>query len=395
MTTRDKIQQEALVTKNSIQNHGLTLIDKHSNILYEWATGIGKTLLAIKIIEKTNEHWNIVLAEVIHEINWIDEFKKFNKEHLLEKVSFFCYASLHKHTKNTNYIFDEAHHLTSDKRLNLLRQIQSNGVKRIIMLSATLSRSQKIVIKDIIGNFYIDKISLSDAIDKKILPEPTVYFIDVSLDNTKKVYTFNFNKDKSIKCTAKEFYNKSTERIEWLKQKYFTTRQEFDKVKWLSYANKRKQFLSDYKTSYAKILLNKLTDKRLICFTGSIEQSKKLSNGASIHSKLSKQERTELLNSFNNGDINQLFATGMLKEGQNLSNIEAGIIIQLDNTERYFTQVHGRTLRSLFPEQYVLYVKDTQDEVYVETAIENFNKDFVKFISIQEFKETLKELKYL
>ena len=59
----------------------------------------------------------------------------------------------------------------------------------------------------------------------------------------------------------------------------------------------------------------------------------------------------------------------MLKEGMNLKNIEVGINVQLDNVERYFAQSHGRVLRSSFPEHYILFVENTQDETYVSTAL--------------------------
>lgn len=370
------------MNKDIIQQNGLELSDTYPYILYEWATGTGKSLLGIKIIEKFGGNWNIVLAETNHELNWINEFKEYNKEYLLKQVKFFCYASLHKYVEGENYIFDEAHHLCSDKRLELLNQIHLYKLKKVIMLSATLTKTQKLLITAMIGEFHIYKIGLSDAIDSGLLPEPVVYFIGINLDNNRKYCKFQYNKDKSIICTEQEMYNKMSDRIEYLKRQYFNTKNEFDKIKWLNYANKRKRFLSDSKTNSAKILLERLKNKRLICFTGSIEQSEELSKGLSIHSKLNKTERKALLEDFNNGNINRLFATGMLKEGQNLANIEAGIIIQLDNTERYFTQVHGRTLRSLYPEQYVLYVKNTQDETYVNTATENFNKDYIKFISL-------------
>ena len=74
----------------------------------------------------------------------------------------------------------------------------------------------------------------------------------------------------------------------------------------------------------------------------------------------------------------------MLKEGMNLNNIEVGIICQLDNSLRYFSQTHGRILRSELPEQYVLYVKNTQDEVYVTTALDGFNMDYVKFVELKD-----------
>lgn len=365
------------MTKEDVQNHGLELALIYPFIIYEWSTGVGKSLMAIKIIEEFKGNWNIVLAETNHELNWINEFKQHNKEHLLKNVKFFCYQSLHKHLDGENYVFDECHHLSSDLRLNHLSKIK---LKRFIGLSATLTRKQKEWIRAFIGNYHIDKISLSTAIDEHILPEPMVYFIGVELDNTVKYCKFYYKKDTFSLCTELEMYNKFTSRIEYLKLRYFATLAQFDKIRWLKTANDRKKFLSNCKTKHAKELLTKLEDKRLICFTGSIEQSKELSNGLSIHSKISKKQREELLEDFNSGKIDKLFATGMLKEGQNLNNIQVGIIVQLDNTERYFVQIHGRTLRSLYPEQYVLYVKDTQDETYVKTAIENFNKDYVKFI---------------
>jgi len=40
------------MNKNLIQQNGLELSDIQAYILYEWATGTGKSLLGIKIIEK-------------------------------------------------------------------------------------------------------------------------------------------------------------------------------------------------------------------------------------------------------------------------------------------------------------------------------------------------------
>lgn len=369
-------------TRLDIQNEGLSLTDKYNYIIYEWATGVGKSLVAINNIEKFGGKWNIVLAETNHELNWIEEFKKHDKGYLLKNINFFCYQSLHKNLEDENYIFDELHHITSDIRLNYLQQIHLFKLKRFIGLTATLTRTQKELIKETIGEYYVHKISLDSAIELGILPEPMIYLVGVELDNITKNQIFNFNKTKSVKCSEAEWYKYQSDRIEYLKLKFFTSQQEWDKIKWLKAANDRKKFLSNCKTKHAKVLLNKIGSKRLICFTGSIEQSIELSNGLSIHSKISKNKRYELLEKFNSGEVDRLFATGMLKEGQNLNNIEVGIIIQLDNVERYFIQVTGRTLRAKFPEQYIMYVKNTQDEKYIKTALENINKEYINNIEI-------------
>ena len=327
------------MTREDIQDYAVNLTNKYHNVIYELATGLGKSLIAIRIIEKFGGNWKIVIAETNHEQNWINEFNKHGKESLLPNVEFLCYQSLKHHLDGDNYVFDEVHHLTSVLRLELISQV---NVKRFVGLSATLTRTQKDSIRSVIGEFHIYKVPLSEAIDLGILPEPTVYFVQVPLDNVHKTYKYFFNKDKWTYCTEQQKYAYMSARIEYLKNRYFMSNREVDKTFWLKAANERKKFLSEVKTPHAARLLNKIGDRKLLCFTGSIEQSEFLSNGLSIHSKIPKKKRTELIERFNNGDIRQLFATGMLKEGINLPSIEVGLVIQLDNVERYFVQVTGQ-----------------------------------------------------
>ena len=139
-------------------------------------------------------------------------------------------------------------------------------------------------------------------------------------------------------------------------------------------------------------LMQKLISKRTICFAGSIQQAtevgyntlKDIGTYSTIHSKKTKKAREKLIKEFNESQVNHLFAVGMLKEGMNLNNIEAGVIIQLDNVERYFTQIHGRVLRSLYPEQYVLFVENTQDETYISTMLGGFDSEYVSTINLDE-----------
>ncbi|HPQ79660.1 MAG TPA: helicase-related protein, partial [Candidatus Dojkabacteria bacterium] len=209
--------------------------------------------------------------------------------------------------------------------------------------------------------------------------------VGVELNTTEQKYEFKFSEDKVIKTTQQHWYKLQSDRIEYLKLRYFKSQQEWHKVKWLKAANDRKKFLSSCKTEHAKILLDSLKDKRFICFTGSIAQSEELSNGFSVHSGVSKNLRQEMITDFNTGKVDKLFVTGMLREGQNLNNIEAGVVIQLDNNEKYYYQTQGRVLRSLAPEFYILYVKNTQDEKYTQTVLENFNMEYVTYKDLKGF----------
>ena len=375
------------MNREEIQEKCLKLILENNNTIVELATSVGKSLIAINAIEEIGGKWSIVLAETNHKLTWEAEFKKHNKEHLLKDIKFFCYQSLHKHLTDTHLVMDEIHHLlTSEKRLDMLSKL--NPIK-FIGLSATLSRTQKENLFNNLGKFAIYKVSLSEAIDMNILPEPKVYFIKVSLDNIKKDFKFHWAKDKIVMCTEQEYYVNISNRIEFFKLKYFNSHNEFDKNKWLKCATDRKRFLSSIKTKFVKETLTKTT-KRLICFTGSIEQAEELSNGkTAIHSKLSEDKRKSLIEGFNTGKIDRLFAVGMLRESMNLNNIELGIIQQLDNNTKMYNQVTGRSMRSLSPLQYVFYVKDTQDEVYTQTVLEDFDKKYIEFLDYEQFIKTI------
>jgi len=371
--------------KKKIQDEGVKQALAVPYIVFEYSTGVGKSLAAIRVIEQIEGDWYIVIAETNHQMNWIEEFKKHGKESLLSRVTFLCYQSLHKHKHGKYYVFDEIHHIQSERRLGILEEIVDNGLQKLVGLSATLSRKQKQLLQDILGTVQYHKVSLSEAIDTGILPEPKVYMVGVELNTTEQKYEFKFSEDKVIKTTQQHWYKLQSDRIEYLKLRYFKSQQEWHKVKWLKAANDRKKFLSSCKTEHAKILLDSLKDKRFICFTGSIAQSEELSNGFSVHSGVSKNLRQEMITDFNTGKVDKLFVTGMLREGQNLNNIEAGVVIQLDNNEKYYYQTQGRVLRSLAPEFYILYVKNTQDEKYTQTVLENFNMEYVTYKDLKEF----------
>lgn len=357
-----------------------------NKLLLEVATGYGKTLAAILLVEKLGGSWNIVVAETAHINTWKAEFTKHGKEHLLKSVNIFCYQSLHKHKDGNNYIYDECHRLTTQKRLSLVRTIKHNYA---VMLSATVTTYQKTQLKYSIGEFDIVKITLSEAIEAKVLPEPMVYFIGFNLDDNVRIHKYSFTKDKSIAVTEQEWYNRQSAYINVLKQRFEQSYAQSDKLRWLTAANKRKKFLADVKTKYARIILRELQNRRLLCFASSIPQSELLGAGFTIHSHNSSKLNDKRFEDFNNLVTNKLFAVGKLKEGVNLTQLDCAVVIQLDNSVRYYTQILGRSMRSDSPILYVLYIKNSRDEEYTKTVLEDFNMEYVKFINLREFYEQI------
>lgn len=404
--TREKLIQSAVKGTHSFTSVALL-----------WATGVGKSAAAIKManayvkgIKSRKAQVLLVVAEVPHKDNWQKEFDKWGS--INASLTIECYASLHKY-RNTNWdliIYDEAHHLGSDLRKDIFYSIKS--VKNIF-LSATMDDDLISFIESKVGKLGISRISLQDAIKYDILPEPHIHLVPLVLDNLKKdqliteewgdtkkripIYcelkdrwTYIKNKKQypniklCMRCTALQKYNYFTEQFEYWKKQYMNCRQERTKNKWMQIGIQRKRFLGEIKTGAVLKLINSLDNKRFICFCASVAQAELLGKENAIHSKIKKPET--IIKSFNNKEINSLYAVGMLQEGQNLTDIQVGIIVQLDGTERPFIQKFGRSLRAEDPHQYIFYYKNTRDEEYLENILYGIDKTFIDTVDINTLK---------
>ena len=402
------------MTRDDINKKSIKLAKENKILALEFATGIGKSKIALDIINSlfiTNVPTVLlVVAELAHFNNWRDESFKWNHDKLWNTITCVTYASLKKH-KDMKYdiiILDEAHHIGSDLRLDIIDNIQFD---KMLLLSATLGESLKQYISSMFNTQIKSyKITLQQAIDWKILPKPKIYLIPLTLNTTnvsekiieewgkvslRKKYKCTYqerweyikNKKKypnvilEISCTPYQKYIYLTEKFEYFKKFYFRNRNEAVKNKWLQLGSQRKRFMSELKTPIVKKFLRHVTNNRYICFCGSIEQADILGKNNSIHSK--KDNSAEIIDKFNNKEINNLFAVGMLQEGQNLNDIEVGIIVQLDGQERSFIQKFGRSLRAEDPVQYIFYYKNTRDTEYLQNALEGINENYIQELNYE------------
>lgn len=403
------------MTREELNSQAIELLKTNNNIAIQAATGVGKSKIAIDLCYEMVAQQIaplrvlLVVAEIAHINNWNAEFIKWNWS--WGQVTIICYASLknYRDTEWDTIIFDEAHHLGSELRLDVFDTLRSRWK---IFLSATLKDNLIGRLEESCGPIATIKMGLQDAFNADILPEPKIHLIELSLDDTIADQTiveewgkadkrktaicsyaerWKYLRDKKkipngkliIQCTRKQKYDYYCEQFEYYKKRYMLSRNEFVKNKWLQCGSKRKMYLGLLKTEIANGLLNKLRNKRLICFCTNIEQAEYLGGENAIHSK--KKERLEIIDKFNEKKINSLFAVGMLQEGVNLNDIQVGIIIQLDGEERAFIQKFGRTLRADTPEQYIIYYKDTRDEEYLNNALENIDTKYIKRADYHEY----------
>tara|TARA_R110000868_G_scaffold359380_1_gene621244 strand:- start:10423 stop:11667 length:1245 start_codon:yes stop_codon:yes gene_type:complete len=404
-----KVQQ-----KNLIQSRAVISARKYKHLVLEWSTGCGKTLAAIKIIDEIliknpNSTGFLICKESTHRKNWIEDIDKHGYSHVMKHTKMLLYASIKKLEKCDFIILDECHALTPMRKTAIKNIVGPNT--SVIYLSATIPKEKKMLISSISkGSEKYYSISLSEAIELNLLPEPKVIVHRAKLnDNDKRSHKFImkkglkskaqkyecdyhqrwniFNKYNNliltVKCNEVEYYSLLSTQMEYYKGMSYSGKPEFRQMcrnKFLNLGSQRKKFISITKTSKARSLVKKFRKDgdRFICFTGSIEQSLRLGANSSIHSKNNKDHNQDLIDCFNREECDELFAVKMLREGINLTNIQRGVIVQLDSSIGSFYQMLGRCLRHDFPEMHLLIIEDTQDEVYYSSAMKGFDKKFIK-----------------
>lgn len=372
------------MTREEVNNLALTKIDEAKYLILELITGMGKTKVAIDLInhicdrvfnrEQSPTTILILVAKTVHKQTWKEEIEKWGGIKS-DYITIECYESLKKY--DSAYfdivIADEMQHL-SDARLEVLETIHIN--EAFIGLSATIKKDMR----DYFVNAYkaeVIKCGLKEAVEDEVLPEPTVYLLPLSLDT--KNYSYRIKKFKrDIITTQQGYYDTISSLIKWYKNKFLTSRRERIKNLWLSTAGKRLKWLSEQKEDVVLALLDKFKDCKTLTFCSSIEQSERLGK-YNITSK--NKASIKNLEMFNLNKIKHITACNILNEGVNLTNCRVGIFCNLNSSEIVVKQRVGRILRHKSPIIIIPYFKDTREEELVEKMIEDYNKELIKTLN--------------
>ena len=96
--------QELTEQKSRLQNEMSDYLNERGNLALQWATGIGKSRVAVNaVMDLFNQYGEefralIVVAEDAHKDNWREEFKKglnpLVYDWIMPHVQIICYASL-------------------------------------------------------------------------------------------------------------------------------------------------------------------------------------------------------------------------------------------------------------------------------------------------------------
>lgn len=378
------------MTREEIHDLALSKVDMTKYMILELITGFGKSKLAIDLINHICDRVFkndgcpttvlILVAKTVHKQTWKDEIEKWGGVKT-DYVTIECYESL-KNYENSYFdvvVADEMQHL-SEARIDVLETIHIN--ESFIGLSATIKRDMR---DYFIYNHKAEviKCGLKEAVEDEVLPEPTVYLLPLTLDDSKCKYKAKrFGKE--VITTQKGYYNIVSSLIEWYKNKYFTSRNERMKNLWLSTAGKRLKWCAEQKEALVLSLLDKFRNYKTLTFCSSIEQSGRLGK-YNITSK--NKDSVKNLEMFNLNKIKHITACNILNESVNLTNCRIGIFCNLNSSEIVVKQRVGRILRHKSPIIIIPYFKNTREEELVQKMIEEYSKDSIISVdSINDIK---------
>ena len=363
------------MTREEVNNLALSKIDKAKYLILELITGMGKTKIAIDLInhicdrvfrnDESPTTILILVAKTVHKQTWRDEIEKWGGIKS-DYITIECYESL-KNYENSYFdvvVADEMQHL-SEARIDVLETIHIN--------ESFIGLSKAEVIK----------CGLKEAVKDEVLPEPTVYLLPLTLNTTN--YTYKVKKfGRDIITTQKGYYDSVSSLIEWYKDKYFNSGNERIKNLWLLTAGKRLKWCAEQKEAFVLSLLDKFRNYKTLTFCSSIEQSERLGK-YNITSK--NKASVKNLEMFNLNKIKHITACNILNEGVNLTNCRIGIFCNLNSSEIVVKQRVGRILRHKSPIIIIPYFKDTREEELVQKMIEEYSKDSIISVdSINDIK---------
>ncbi len=363
------------MTREELQNRLADVLYKEKRVICEWATGTGKSRVALNFLrEHTGLTCLILVPEQNNIGNWEDEFAKSGVP--LEGVTIACYASFRKFIGSSwgLLVFDEMPHLDTEIRREICRTVDATWV---LALGAVISDGEKEALENAYGQFKHSVITLEHAIRNGFLPVPRVNVCHIKLGHVRSTYWYN-----GRKVTAEYLYRILEKKVQDARETYTKYPNYANRQKMLRAGNERKRFLGGLKDGAVRYICNGLQGKnrRFLCFCSSIRQAEALGGDRAFTSKTPAS--MHLLEKFNGYEINSLFVVGKLIEGQNLNGIEHGVITQLGGTERITVQSIGRIMRSPNPVIWIPIFDDTKDESFLYGVTNNIQETYISHYNL-------------
>ncbi len=342
-------------------------------------TGSGKTILALKIIEKLNTSTFIVVPtldlvrqwrEVLHK-NFdieIGEYTGENKK--LEGITVSTYDSAYINAEYLGnkfklLVFDEVHHLPAEG----YRQIAEFFASPFRLgLTATYEREDGLheILPRLIGGKVFE--IHTDDLTGKHLSEYEVEKINIELtEEEKKLYSFYQNKFRRYLSSRHIKIRNPRDFQKIIMRSGFDPKAREALIAW----RKAERIAYNSKGKIEKI--EELLDKknRTIIFTRYNDMVYEISKRffiPCITYKTDSKERKEIFDGFKYGEYKALVSSQVLDEGIDVPEANIGIIVSGTGSNREYIQRLGRILRPIEGKKAVLYELVTKGTKETRTA---------------------------
>lgn len=350
-------------SKDSIQEEALAEIAKHRRCSVGISMGVGKTLIGLLDMERTNGNFLVVAPKLSILSNWKLEAVKHNLSHLLDRIEFTTYLSLEKKPMHYSKIYlDECHSLTMNNSYWL--DMYGGDILGLTGTPPVLKGSEKGRLVNtycpIVYTYIVD-----DAVEANILNDYKIYVHYLDLD-TKKNIRIDMKNGKFFYTSEVDQYKYMTKRV----NEAITPQQaQISRIH-------RMKALQTFKSKeeYARQLINEIQDKCLI-FANTKQQADSLCD-YSYHS--SNPDSFDNLDMFKAGHITKLSCVLQLNEGVNIPGLKQSVVLHAYGNERKFAQRLGRCLRLPTDELAIVHIlcyANTIDEEWIRKALSGFNQD--------------------
>lgn len=378
--------------REKVQNEAIQAVVNNNGGMVAMATGSGKSRVAVEVAKyyfnpKHDYHAALLVpTEKLRDENWKEEFEKWEARNIWKHTERLCYASASKIGGNEYpiAILDEGHNITELASEFFL----DNNVERVVLLTATPPNDPvKVEILRRLGIKLVYELTLDQAVRLGFVAPYKITVITVPLDNVTKNIPGG-NKANPFMTTEAACYAYWNKRV----QACFGDQTPQGKAKMKFAILGRMQFIYKIpsKTQVIKFLLDKVIPKedRTLIFCGNIEQAEQVCP-TFYHSKSS----SVAYDAFKNEEINRLSCVKAVNEGHNFPGVDSGIIGQLNSKEKDLVQRIGRLIRFRPGHEAHLYIvvsESTQDEKWLENAIENLDQSKIEYVRFPNFKELYK-----
>jgi len=355
-------------------------------------TGFGKSrcgVLATAHCLKDGGRAIVLVPTTQLQAQFAEEFKKWGHTALLSRIDIVCYQSAHK-LKGEHYeivVCDEVHLGLSP----IYRQFfEKNTYDNLLCMTATPPEEDeyKDLLKELAPTVY--KITLDECVQKGLVAPYNIYCIPVELTPDEKLaYKNAQNLFLQMKFRLGGFnaFDEANHILRTKQGDMAAATQFFNAIR------RRKSVVqhAENKLELARQITLLHSEEKILTFAGTNEFTNAMAktlDGEAYHSGKTKKRREKILEEFSSNPSAILCSTKALNQGFDVPDVGVGIIAGLESKALPMIQRVGRLIRFKKGKRgrvYILYVKDSQEEKWMDQATKSLN-NVQRDVSLNQIK---------